>query len=101
MGTRKRAPRATGEHILQRLNAIQASLVRIEGWLARIAAARVIPPAADRPPKLLSREEVCSLLGVTPSALNVRIRRGKFPRPTFGGGRRSVWREEDVFRERR
>ena len=74
--------------------------MRIEQWLARIAAVRIHPPSAERAPKLLKREEVFTMLGITPRALYTRIRRGRFPRPTFAVGRRSLWREEDVFRGR-
>ncbi len=101
MGTRKRTEPAASEKILQHLTLIHASLQRIEVWLARIADAQVSPPAAERPPKLLSQEAVCHLLGVRPDTLYTRIRRGKFPRPTYGTGKRALWREEDVFGDRR
>jgi predicted DNA-binding transcriptional regulator AlpA len=101
MGKRKQAESPANERILQHLFVIQASLQRIEEWLARIAGVRLHPPAAERVPKLLSREEVCSLLGITSTALNTRIRRGKFPRPAFGAGKRALWREEDLWHERR
>ena len=101
MGTRKPAESPATERLLQRLTRIQASLQRIEEWLARIAGVRLHPPATEQVPKLLSREEVCSLLGITPNALTVRIRRGRFPRPTYGAGKRALWREEDLLRERR
>ena len=97
MGTRKPAESPTTEKILQYLILIQASLQRIEEWLARLAGVRLHPPAAERFPKLLSREEVCSLLGIAPDALTTRIRRGKFPRPAFGAGKRALWREEDLL----
>ncbi len=97
MGKRRQAESPATERILQHLTVIQASLQRIEEWLARIAGVRLHPPAAERFPKLLSREEVCHLLGVTPNALNTRIRRGKFPRPTYRTGKRALWREEDLL----
>ncbi len=81
MGTRKRAELAASEKVLQHLTLTQASLQRIEEWLARLAGVRMHLPAAERVPKLLTREEVCRLLGVTLYALMTRIRRGTFPRP--------------------
>jgi len=97
MGARKQAPRATSEQILQHLIVLHASLQRIEERLAQLAEVWLHLPAAKRFPKLLSQEEVCQLLGITPNALNIRIRRGKFPRPTYGTGKKALWREEDLL----
>ncbi len=97
MANRKRVEPLPNEKILQHLTLIQASLQRIEEWLARLAGVRMHPPVAERFPKLLSREEVCRLLGVTPNTLAARIRRGNFPRPAFGAGKRALWREEDLL----
>ncbi len=97
MANRKRVEPLPSEKILQHLTLIQASLQRIEEWLARIAGVRMHLPAAERYPKLLSREEVCRLLGVKPTALYTRIRRGTFPRPAYGTGKKSLRREEDLL----
>ncbi len=97
MATRKRVEPSPSEKILQHLTLIQASLQRIGGRLARLAGVRMHPPAAEHYPKLLSRDEVCRLLGVKPTALYTCIRRGTFPRPTYGTGKKSLWREEDLL----
>ena len=97
MANRTRVEPSVNEKILQHLTLIQASLQRIEEWLARLAGVRMHLPAAERFPKLLSRDEVCRLLGVKPTALYTRMRRGKFPRPMYGTGKKALWREEDLL----
>ncbi len=97
MANRRRVEPSPSEKILQHLTLIQASLQRIEEWLARLAGVRMHPPVTERYPKLLSREEVCRLLGVKPTALYTRIRRGTFPRPAYGTGKKCLWREEDLL----
>ena len=82
----------------QTFQAAAGGRARFAWSAARIAGVQLHPPSAERAPKLLTREEVCKILGITPRALYTRIRRGKFPRPTFGVGKRSLWREEDVVR---
>ena len=66
-------------------------------WRGVGSAPRERPSA----PKLLSRDEVYRILKITPRGLYSSMYRGRFPRPAYGVGKRSLWREEDVFRGRR
>ncbi len=61
MANRKRVEPSPSEKILQHLTLIQASLQRIEEWLARIAGVRIHLPAAERFHRLLSWGEVYQL----------------------------------------
>ena len=58
-----------------------------------------VEPASAQPggiAGLLSREEICSILKVTPATLAKRMQRGRFPRPAHGSGSRALWRGEDL-----
>lgn len=69
------------------LEQLTGALRSLEQALLRITAHRA---------GLLSRAEVCTILGVTPEALSQRITRGRLPRPVQGAGREAIWRLEDI-----
>lgn len=45
---------------------------------------------------LLKRDEVVEMVGYSPSTLRRRVDAGDFPRPLDLGGRRRLWRKDQI-----
>jgi hypothetical protein len=76
---------------------LEKNLAALERLIALLSRRETAPPAHPaHQAGLLTRDDVCAILGVTPYALTGRMRRGIFPRPVQGRGTKALWRREDV-----
>jgi hypothetical protein len=66
---------------------LEKNLAAREQFTAVLSRVQAAPADADNKAGLLSREQVCALLGIGPTGLAKRIQRGTVPRPRTPRGR--------------